>query len=105
MTFIERVQILERLHHLIRRRGTGSPAELAARLYVSERTIYNLLDDLKALGAKISYCKSRRSYFYEKDFSTGFLFQSQGAESEKNIKGGAGWIYEMPSLFIIPSMP
>lgn len=44
MTFQERLRKLDRLHHLVRRKGTGNAEELSQRLQVCERTIYQLLD-------------------------------------------------------------
>ncbi|NET32506.1 MAG: HTH domain-containing protein [Cyanothece sp. SIO1E1] len=64
MTFLERLQTLDRLHNLIRLKATGSPQQLAQRLQVSKRTIFNLLEDLRTFGADIAYCKYTRSYYY-----------------------------------------
>jgi hypothetical protein len=65
MTFLERLHKLDRLHHLIRRRGTGTPGELAERLDVCKRTAHNLIDELRDLGAPVVYCPVRGSYYYE----------------------------------------
>ncbi len=64
MTFLERLQTLDRLHNLIRLKATGSPQQLAKRLQVSKRTIFNLLEDLRIFGADIAYCKYAHSYYY-----------------------------------------
>ena len=61
---------LESLDHLIRIKGTGSPRELAKRLNISERSIYEYIGLLKTLGAPIRYSKFRRTYYYE---DAGFL--------------------------------
>lgn len=65
MNFSEKLSTMERLHCLIRRKGTGRPKELARRLNISERCLYHLLNEMKAMGAPIYYNKSRRSYCYE----------------------------------------
>lgn len=65
MTFQERLLKLDRLHQLIRRRGTGTPNELAERLDVCKRTVHNLIDALRDLGAPVAYCPNRCSYYYE----------------------------------------
>lgn len=64
MTFLERLRTLDRLHNLIRLKATGSPQQLAQRLQVSKRTIFNLLEDLRTFGAEIAYCKYTQSYYY-----------------------------------------
>jgi predicted DNA-binding transcriptional regulator YafY len=55
---------LEHLDILIRTKSTGSPDQLATKLSVSKRTIFEYLDILKSLGAEIKYCKVRKSYCY-----------------------------------------
>lgn len=72
MKFVEQLQLLDRLHALIQRKGTGNYQHLAARLGVAPRTVYNLLDALKELGAKIDYCKTRQSYYYANDIELDF---------------------------------
>jgi len=44
--FTDKFRKLERLDALIRRRGTGSPAELARRFKVSARTLHNYVNDI-----------------------------------------------------------
>jgi predicted DNA-binding transcriptional regulator YafY len=65
---LKRISQLHRLDDLIRRKATGTPNELAEKLNFSERTTFNLLDELRALGASIEYDKFRESYFYSEDF-------------------------------------
>ena len=87
MSLIKRIQQIERINALIRRKGTGTPAELAKKLNVSERTVYNLIDLMIRMGAPIYYCNERKSFCYEYDveFSIGFLPK----DIDKNkIKGG-----------------
>jgi predicted DNA-binding transcriptional regulator YafY len=64
MKFLQEIERLQRLDRLIRLKATGTPSELAYRLNVSERTVYNQIDTLRALGAPVSFCKSKQSYFY-----------------------------------------
>lgn len=67
-SFAEKFRKLERLDALIRRRGTGSPTELAKRLKVSVRTLYNYVNDLRCLGAEIEFCLHRCTYYYVQPF-------------------------------------
>jgi predicted DNA-binding transcriptional regulator YafY len=60
-------QILQRLHrldHLIRIKGTGTPAQLARRIGVSERSVYVYLNLMRENGAPIKFCNMRKSYYY-----------------------------------------
>lgn len=65
---IKQIERLRRLHHFIKTRQTGSPKELAERLHISERQVYNMIDYLKDIGAKIKFSRSEQTYFYENDF-------------------------------------
>jgi predicted DNA-binding transcriptional regulator YafY len=67
MKLLEQLQRLERLDQLIRLKATGCADCLAQRMNLSRRTIYNLLDILKILGAEINYCALRQSYYYVND--------------------------------------
>ena len=66
-TWIERLQMLERLDGLIRRKATGDREALARRLGVSVRTVTNLKQELEMLGAEIRFDKCSGSYMYEKE--------------------------------------
>ena len=43
-------------------RGTGSPADLATRFDISERSIKRIVKELRDEGTEIRYSPSRRSY-------------------------------------------
>jgi predicted DNA-binding transcriptional regulator YafY len=64
MNIIKTLELVRRLDALIRRKATGTPTQLAARLGTSEATVYRYINELKALNAPIAYCKERESYVY-----------------------------------------
>lgn len=68
MNSIKNLERLQRLHSLIKQEVTGQPKELAGRLHVSERLVYNLIDQLKDFQADICYCRSRKTYYYCESF-------------------------------------
>ena len=72
MTIFKQLAQLKRMDNLIRRKATGTPDQLAERLEVSRATIFRYLDELKAFGADIRYCKERRSYIYSEPFELNF---------------------------------
>ena len=69
------INVAFRIDYLIKIKGTGTPDEMAKKLGISQRTLFNYLNYLKALGAPINYCKNRKSYYYDYDvkFFIGFL--------------------------------
>ncbi len=68
MKTIKHVERLQRLHDLIIMECTGSPAQIARRLRISERTVYYLIEQLRDYEAKIGYDRGRKTYFYKDDF-------------------------------------
>ena len=68
MKTIKNLERLQQLHLLIENERTGTPGELASRMHVSERLVYNLIEQLKDFNAAICYDRSRRTYYYCDDF-------------------------------------
>lgn len=65
MNFLEQIQRIERLDQLIRLRATGTPRELAKRLRISSRQLFNLLYIMRnELEAPIKYDNDSNSYVY-----------------------------------------
>ena len=72
MRLIEKIHQIERIDNLIRRKATGSPKQLATRLSISERAVYDCIDLMKTMNAPIYYCRSKGSYCYDEPVK--FLF-------------------------------
>lgn len=64
LKYYERTKLLI---ELIEKEKTGSPKDLAKKLGLKDRMLYNLLDDLRLSMEKgICYCKEKRSYIFSK---------------------------------------
>jgi len=74
---------LSRIDHLIRIKGTGTPAQLAERLNMSERSIYDYISFMKDLGCPIKFDSYRESYYYEEE--GGFLIAFYSKSKLVNI--------------------
>lgn len=59
--YIDRINLLNKL---IERKNTGSPQVLAKRLNISVSRLYDIIDDLKLMGAPIEYSRQFGSYYY-----------------------------------------
>ncbi|MDB5011808.1 MAG: hypothetical protein JWQ25_10 [Daejeonella sp.] len=70
---------LETLDYLIKTKSSGQPEELARRLDISVRTLYNFLDTMRALGAPIDYCKLTRTYYYTEEGEFKIRFKKHAA--------------------------
>lgn len=55
---------LETLHQQINYGSTGSPAELAQRMGISERTVKRYIAQLRGMGADIRFSCHRNTYYY-----------------------------------------
>lgn len=55
---------LIRLDHLINHKSTGTPADCAQKIGVSERSLYEYLKILKDMGAPVKFSRGRRTYYY-----------------------------------------
>jgi predicted DNA-binding transcriptional regulator YafY len=75
------------LHNLIKRRATSTPAELAEKLAVSERTVKSLIAQLRAMGSKIAYSRISCTYYYvtPSEFRFGYECSTSELEEQKKI--------------------
>lgn len=72
LVYLER---LERMHQLISKRNTGSPSEFARKLHISPSRLYRILDEMRDLGAPISYDRQIMSYYYKKPYDIEIVFR------------------------------
>jgi len=96
--FLDKLMLLEKL---IRQRRTGTPDELARRLSISRRALYDIIDELKTHGVDIKYCRTRCSFHYNGEAFLNIHFsvtEVTDPEELKNINGGA----KIFSTFLLP---
>ena len=61
------IRLIIRLHKLLLIEQTGNPKELAFKLGISERSVYNYIGFMKTeLNAPIAYEAQKASYYYER---------------------------------------
>ena len=61
-----------RLDHLISHKSTGTPADCANKIGISERSLYDYLKILKEMGAPVRFSRDRRGDFGPKWFFVNF---------------------------------
>ena len=66
---------ISRIDKLIKLKATGTPKIFAKMLGISERTLYDVIKDMKELGAPVYYSPERQSYCYKHnvEFVFGFV--------------------------------
>ncbi|MEO6686594.1 MAG: HTH domain-containing protein [Dyadobacter sp.] len=73
---------------MIRRKSTGSPSELAIKLDLSERAVFEYIRAMREMGAPISFCPHRRSYFYEREVRFEMGFRELNDDEISKVGGG-----------------
>ena len=73
-------QRLSRIDQLIRIKGTGTPSELAGKIGISERSLYDYLKILKEMGAPVKFSRNRGTYYYNEEGRFRISFISKGVE-------------------------
>jgi predicted DNA-binding transcriptional regulator YafY len=73
---------LVRIDHLINYKSTGSPADLAQKIGISERSLYDYIRILKDMGAPVRFSRGRRTYYYAEGghFHISFLAKEKKAQ-------------------------
>ncbi len=66
MNLTKYLERFDRLHHLIGKKSTGTPAELAEKLDLSKRAVYEYIRIMREMGAPIAFCHVRQTYYYER---------------------------------------
>ena len=69
MTLQKQIDRTNYLCKLIENESTGTPEELAVRLNLSKRHLFNQLNDLKDMGAEIKYNRAERTYYFVNSFT------------------------------------
>jgi predicted DNA-binding transcriptional regulator YafY len=58
---------IQQIDNLIKRKGTGSPDDFAARLQISRRCLYDYINKMRDWGAPIEYDLFRQTYYYREE--------------------------------------
>ena len=103
MSLVRHLERAQRMHRFIKFKRTGTPEEFANKMGLSQSMLYNILGEMKQLGAPIGYCRFRQSYVYtrEVDLKAGFyppLVIDQRQELQ-SVQGGAKIISVYPRLY------
>ncbi|MCF8360953.1 MAG: helix-turn-helix domain-containing protein [Prolixibacteraceae bacterium] len=67
MSYSEFLMKLESLESQIKIENTGTAEELASKLGLSRRTVFNYLELLKDKGYNIEFCRYKRTYYFKED--------------------------------------
>ena len=90
---------VQQIDQLIRQKRTGSADELANKLQISRRQVYNWLEELKDMGLEIKYNRALKSFVYLKSYKVNIAFDVMELTNDelKSIKAG-GFILKISIL-------
>lgn len=64
-TLLPKLKRLNRLHHLVLKKATGPPKQLARQLGIAESTVYDYVNVLRDdFAAPIHYSEAEHTYLY-----------------------------------------
>lgn len=90
MRLFELTERINDIHRLIIKQSTGDPECFASKLGIRKRQLFNILEDLRLMGAPICYDANRRTYYYSKDYLLHVEVKMEvlGNDSLNNVNGG-----------------
>ena len=90
MPVMKYINKILRINTLVKLRATGSPRELAGKLGISERRLYEYIRNMKELGAPIAFSYYHNSYIYYRDGELVITFTKDRIEmmESQEISGG-----------------
>jgi predicted DNA-binding transcriptional regulator YafY len=68
MNTIQQLERLRKIHKLIQNKKTCSPNELAHRLKISQRQLYNVIEYLKEIEVPLVFSRKNNTFYYEYNF-------------------------------------
>ncbi|MDD4385544.1 MAG: helix-turn-helix domain-containing protein [Bacteroidales bacterium] len=90
MNILKLQEQLESLVKLIEHECTGTPAELAQQLGVTDRTVKRYIAQLRDMGADIKYCTHLNSYYFASPITFRFGFEPEIDNEDTFSKGRGG---------------
>jgi hypothetical protein len=70
------IEIVQALLLIIKQENSGTPADLAAKLNMSERMIYKYIYFVKTeFNAPVKYCRKKKSYKFSENGSIDLLWK------------------------------
>jgi hypothetical protein len=90
MILFKQIELLQRVHKLITQSSTGNPKVFSGQLGISPRRLHEILDEMKAMGAPVSYSRKSETYYYEEDFemNISYSFRRLSPKEQEKISGG-----------------
>ncbi|MFO7657378.1 MAG: HTH domain-containing protein [Bacteroidales bacterium] len=75
MTISKALNVIKYIDHCIKNQTRNKAADMAEKLGISERQVFNYLKEMKTEGFPIAYCRKTHKFYYTEKgfFFLGFL--------------------------------
>ena len=103
MKAFEQLERLKQMNRLIKEERTGTPEEFATKLNVSVSHLYRCIDEIKELGAPVTFSRSRKTYYYEYEFELKVSYSIQLISEQALKKVVGGFLLKNASLLFFES--
>ena len=92
---INHLKRIKKTNKLLKEEKTGTPEIFAKQLNIGKRQLYNILENMKIIGASIKYCRKRETFFYDDEFDLQINYSVKVIKNETmNKVYGGNNIYE-----------
>ncbi|NLD50060.1 MAG: HTH domain-containing protein [Clostridiaceae bacterium] len=91
---------LQQINQLIRQKRTGNAEELAEKLKISRRQVYNWIEELKSYGLDIAYNREIKSFVYLKPYQINITLDIKELTVNETTEIEAGIDFLKKSLFV-----
>ena len=85
MNFIDKYNLLEAVHNKIKMHATGNPEQFAKSIGKSRSSLYDLLEELRGMGADIYFSRSKSTFRYINNFEINLKIDKSKVIGGKNI--------------------
>jgi len=88
MKIINRLEKIKQIDQLIRLKNTGKPNELAEKVNLSERQTRRYIEEMRDMGADITFDENLLTYKYQKQIKFNYGFVDLNSNKMRKIFGG-----------------
>lgn len=99
MKAFEQLERLQRMNRLIANRCTGTPAEFAVIIGISERRLFATIEEMKDMGVEIMYSRSEETYYFKKGYGIEIECSMKIISEEQMKIIFGGWEKTFPAFF------
>ena len=103
MNNLKQIQQLRKLHLMIKQEATGNPKMVAKKMHVSERQVYNLIEQLRTMDAPVRFNRRANTYYYTNNFELLVNISVkviQGEEVLHIYAGSKRQVFSVPARFV-----